>query len=234
MTVNQINRIEKQNKININLFGYDIEKKSVYPLNISDKNYEDHMELLYIEGENVKGETITHYVYIKDFNRLMFNFTKHKERKHFCMHCLQCFYSNESLAKHKVNCIVINGVQGNQLPQKYIDKNGIERTPSVYFKNHHKGLPVPFSIYADFEATPEKISSCQPSDKKSYTQKYQKHTACSFGYKVVCHYDQKYSGDLVIYRGEECIEKFMKCMFDEVKKCQKNNERRFQQTITND
>ena len=81
-------------------------------------------------------------------------------------------------------------------------------------------LPVPFSIYADLEANPEKISGCQPTDKKSYTEKYQKHTACSFGYKVVCHYDQKYSGDLVIYRGEDCIEKFMKCMFEEVKKCQ--------------
>ena len=58
------------------------------------------------------------------------------------------------------------------------------------------------------------------TDRKSYTEKYQKHTACSFGYKVVCHYDQKYSGDVVIYRGEDCIEKFMKCMFEEVKKCQ--------------
>ena len=67
----------------------------------------------------------------------------------------------------------------------------------------------------------KKISSCQPSDEKSYTEKYQKHTACGFGYKVVCHYDQKHSRDLVIYRGEDCIQKFIKCMFDEVKNCQK-------------
>ena len=54
-----------------------------------------------------------------------------------------------------------------------------------------------------------------------YTEKYQKHTACSFGYKVVCHYDKKYSGDLVIYRGQDCIHKFMKSMFKEVQNCQK-------------
>ena len=150
----------------------------------------------------------------------MFNFTKHKERKHFCMHCLQYFYSNESLAKHKDKCIVINGVQAIELPEKYIDKNGIERTPCIYFQNYHKILPVPFAIYADFESINEKISSCQPSDNKSYTEKYQKHTACSFGYKVVCHYDKKYSGDVVIYRGKDCIDKFMKCMFDEVQNCQ--------------
>ena len=220
VTINQINRIEKQNKININLFGYDTVKKAVYPIQISEESYDDHLELLYIEGKNELGEETTHYIYIKDFNRLMFSFTEHKCKKHFCMHCLQCFYSNESLAKHKVNCIAINGVQAIKLPQKYIDKNGVERTPCVYFKNYHKTLPVPFGIYADFECTTEKISGCQPSDRKSYTEKCQKHTGCSFGYKVVCHYDENYSGDVVIYRGKDCIQKFIKCMFEEVKNCQ--------------
>ena len=220
VTINQINRIEKQNKININLFGYDTEKKSVYPIRISEESYDDHLELLYLEGKNELGEETTHYIYIKDVNKLLFTFTKHKGKKHFCMRCLQCFYSNESLAKHRVYCIAINGVQAIDLPKKYTDKNGVERTPCVYFKNHHKTLPVPFGIYADFECTTEKVSSCQPSDRKSYTQQYQKHTASSFGYKVVCHYDKKYSGDVVIYRGKDCIQKFMKCMFEEVKNCQ--------------
>ena len=224
VTRNQINRIEKQNKINIYLFGYDTVKKSVYPIYPtypSPEGYDDCLDLLYIEGKNELGEDTTHYVYIKDFNRLMFNFTKHKGKKHFCRHCLQCFYSKESLAKHMVNCIAINGAQAIKMPEKYIDKNGVWRSPCVYFKNHHKSLPVPFCIYADFECTTEKVSSCQPSDNNSYTEKYQKHTACSFGYKVVCHYDQMYSGDVVIYRGEDSIKKFMKYMFDEVKNCQK-------------
>ena len=231
VTINQINRIEKQNKININLFGYDTVKKAVFPIYPSEESYDDHLELLYLEGKNELGEETTHYVYIKDFNRLMFNFTKYKGKKHFCMRCLQCFYSNESLAKHRVYCIAINGVQAIKMPEKYIDKNGVERTPCVYFKKYHKTLPVPFGIYADFECTTEKVSSCQPPpmkkpkkgrppEERSYTEKYQKHTACSFGYKVVCHYDEKYSGDVVIYRGEDCIQRFIKCMFEEVKNCQ--------------
>ena len=231
VTINQINRIEKQNKINICIFGYDTEKKSVYPIRISEESYDDHLELLYLEGKNELGEETTHYIYIKDFNRLMFTFTKHKGKKYFCMRCLQCFYSNERLAKHRVYCDEINGVQAIEMPKKYTDKNGVERTPCVYFKNYHKTLPVPFGIYADFECTTEKISGCQPPpmkkpkkgrppEERSYTEKYQKHTACSFGYKVVCHYDEKYSGDVVIYRGEDCIQKFMKCMFEEVKNCQ--------------
>ena len=134
----------------------------------------------------------------------------------FCMHCLQCFYSNDDLENHKMDCIVINGVQAIELPKTYIDKNGKERTPSVYYKNHHKQLPLPFVIYADFESITEKIIGCQPSDRKSYNEKYQRHTACSFGYKVVCHYDKKYSKDVVIYRGSDPITKFIKSMFEEV------------------
>ena len=95
VTIKQIPQTERQNQININLFGYH--EKRVFPIRISTENYHDHMELLYIgEKQTVKN----HHVYIKDFNRLMSHFTKHKKRKHFCMHCLQCFYSNISLAKH--------------------------------------------------------------------------------------------------------------------------------------
>ena len=234
VTISQINRIEKQNKINIYLFGYDTVKKRPYPIYPSPENYDDNLNLLYIEGKNELGEETTHYVLIEDFSKFNSKFTKHKGKKHFCMRCLQCFYSNESLAKHRVYCLAINGVQAIDLPQKYTDKNGVERTPCVYFKNHHKTLPVAFGIYADFEANTEKVAdleantekvadleaNTEKSDSKSYTEKYQKHTACSFGYKVVCHYDEKYSGDVVIYRGEDCIQKFMKCMFEEVKNCQ--------------
>ena len=118
VTIKGIDRIEEQNEININVFGYD---KGVYPIRISTKNYHDHMELLYIEREKEEDTVKNHNVYIKDFNRLMHHFTKHKERKHFCMHCLQCFYSNISLAKHQKDCILINGVQAIQLPEPYID-----------------------------------------------------------------------------------------------------------------
>ena len=213
LTINQIPLIEKRNNININLFGY--EEKKPFPIYISKAKYIDHIEMLYIEGEERQ-----HYVHIKDFNRFMYPFTKHKGKKNFCMNCLQCFYSQESQAKHREYCIAINGVQAVKMPKPYIDKNGVERAPCLYFKNHHRQLPVPFVIYADFESVTEKVSSCQQSDNKSYTEQYQKHTACSYGYKVICHYDKQYSGDLKIYRGENPINKFIKSMFEEVKNCQ--------------
>ena len=76
VTVKQINKIEKQNNICINLFGY--EEKQKFPIFISKEKFTDHMELLLIT-EDKKN----HYVLIKDFDKFMFNQTKHEHRKHF-------------------------------------------------------------------------------------------------------------------------------------------------------
>ena len=67
-------------------------------------------------------EVKQHYVYIKDFNRFMSNFTKYKVKKHFCRNCLQCLYSEESLAQHRTNCIKINGTQAIEMPKPYMTK----------------------------------------------------------------------------------------------------------------
>ena len=34
------------------------------------------------------------------------------------------------------------------------------------FENCHKQLPVPFVIYADFEAIAEKVQGCKPNNNK--------------------------------------------------------------------
>ena len=206
VTTKQYNKIEKQNEININVFGY--ENKQKYPIHVSKEKYEDCMNLLLItENEN------KHYVLIKDFNKFMYDTTKHESRKHFCMHCLQCFSSERVLTAHKENCFQVNGAQAIKMPDK---NNNI-----LKFNNPHRQLPVPFVIYADFEAITEKIHGCQPNDDKSYTEAYQKHTDCGYGYKVVCCYDDKYTKPLQIYRGEKAVYKFMNAMLSEVRYCKK-------------
>ena len=207
VTIKQINKIEKKNDIRINVFGY--EERQPYPVYISKEMYKDHMELLLIKK---------HYVLIKDFNKFMYNQTKHKERKHFCMSCLQCFCSERVLSEHKDNCLVINGAQAVKMPDK--DNNILK------FNNSHKQQQVPFVIYADFEAITEKISGCKPNDDKSYTEAYQKHTDCGYGYKVVCCYDDRYTKPVQIYRGEKAVYKFMEAMLEEVKYC-KNTMKKF-------
>ena len=221
VNIKQLNKIEKQNEININVFGY--EEKQPYPIYISKEKYEDHMELLLITKDENKI-----YVLIKNFNKFMYNQTKHHDRKHFCMHCLQCFSSERVLNDHIDNCIQINGTQAIKMPDK--DNNILK------FNNFHKQQAVPFVIYADFEAITEKISGCQPNNDKSYTEAYQKHTDCGFGYKVVCCYDDKYTKPIQIYRGEKAVYKFMEAMLEEVKYCKMTMKQCFNKPLkmTND
>jgi len=125
--INDFNKIEKQNNININVFGY--ENKQPFPIYISKEKFNDHLNLLLITNEDKQ-----HYVLIKDFDRFMYNQTKHKERKRFCMHCLQCFSSEDILNNHKENCIVINGEQAIKMPQK---------GEKITFQNHSRQLQAP-------------------------------------------------------------------------------------------
>ena len=91
--------------------------------------------------------------------------------------------------------MVINSEQAISIPQK--------ENNTLKFQNFHKQMPVPFAIYADFEAITEKISGSQPNNTQSYTESYQKHTGYSYGYKVVCFYNDQYTKPAQIYRGEK-------------------------------
>ena len=63
-------KISVTNKINIDGFCY--EDKIVYPVYLSNKCFNETLDLLLISN---------HYVYIKDFNRLMFYKNKCKNKK---------------------------------------------------------------------------------------------------------------------------------------------------------
>ena len=100
--------------------------------------------------------------------------------------------------------------------------------------NHHRKMPVPLVIYADFEAITEKVQSCQPSDLKSYTNKYQKHTGCSYRYKLVCCYNDKYSKPVKIYTGEDSSELFVKETLKETEYCWEIIESKFNKPLRMD
>ena len=205
------NKVEKHNSIRINVFGYG--DGQPFPINISKETFEDQMNLLLITKDEKK-----HYVLIKDFNVFMYNQSKHKERKHFWMYCLHCFSSIEILDAHGKDCIVINGKTAIRIPNE--DENEVE------FINHRKQIPVPFVIYADFEAITKKnkkydVNESKDNSNVSYTKAYQTHVDCGYGYKVVCHYDWKLSKRSKIYRGKGAIYKFMENMLEEVEYCKK-------------
>ena len=121
------NKVESQNSIRTNVFGY--ENGQPFPIHISKETFEDQMNLLLITEDEKK-----HYVLIKDFNAFMYNQTKHKEKKHFCMFCLQCFSSKRILANHVNNCLMINGAQAINMPKQGENVlNSITSTKSFQF-----------------------------------------------------------------------------------------------------
>ena len=192
VSVKHYNRVEKQNRIRINVFGY--ENKQPFPNYVSKERFDDCMNLLLISKVENK-----HYVLIMDFSKFMFKQTNHEHKKNFCMHCCSHFNSEGALVNHELNCIVINGEQSIKMPEK---------GSSIKFENYHRQLRVPFVIYEDFEALTEKVEKCQQDGNKSSTEAYQKHVDCGYAYKVVCCYDYKYSKPLQVYRGENAAHEF--------------------------
>ena len=117
-------KISVMNKININVFSY--EDIVVYPVHLSDQSFKDCLDLLLISN---------HYVFIKDFNRLMFHKNKCKNKKWFCKSCLQCFSSEKVLKYHGVDCLLTNGGQKVKLEKGLIE-----------LKNYNRQIPTPLKF----------------------------------------------------------------------------------------
>ena len=92
-------------------------------------------------------------------------------------------------------------------------------------------MTVPFVIYADFEAIPKKVQGYRPNDNKSYTEAYQTHEDCGYGYKVVCCYKDKYSKPIQTYPVENAVYKFIERMLEEVEYCKGVVKKRFSKPL---
>ena len=143
-----------------------------------------------------------HYVYIKDYNRLMGSQTsKDKTKKYHCFHCQHGFQSEQLLNKHnEKGCMAVEGQQVVMPSEDDI----------MVFKNHYKKLKAPFVIYADFECLTTRIGTV--STKQLNTDKYQHHRPCGFMINVVNSIDG--SNEPFLYRGEDCMDVFVKKMIE--------------------
>ena len=186
MKVRDYEIVEERFNINVNIFGY---RNKIHPLYVSKKSNEQVLNVLLISNEEK-----SHYVFIKDFNRLMYSKTRHKDRKHFCMACLQNFTTKEILNKHKKICLSINGTQAV-----------LYETGSIKFKKFDKQIPIPFKIYADTECLLKRIDI--PLGK--HTKLYQKNIPDSIGAKLVC-IDDRFTLPSKIFTGNNCVNDFIK------------------------
>ena len=198
VSLKDIDKFEKQNPQSINVYGYE---KEVYVLRTSKKDPQNAIDLLLMTEGRKK-----HYCWIKNLSALLNKqVSVNNKKKYFCKLCMISFTSEEKLNDHITLC------QNNDSCKIELPKEG----ETIVFKNYNRSMRVPFVIYADFEAITEKIDTCEPNPEESYTQNYQKHTPSGFCYYVKCSYDDDYAKP-VVYRGEDCVEKFVEMIEEEV------------------
>ena len=127
-----------------------------------------------------------HYVLIKDLNTFMYKYTLNRGREHICCYCLKTFKTAETLKCHIKDCFKINGLERIKMPQKV------------------NTLDSDILIYAGFESLLVPEDHGKQDLHESYTNKYQKHIAGSYGHKLV-RIDGKFSKPFKDYLGEDAV-----------------------------
>jgi len=194
--VKQMENLEAQNpKLAINVFGWENDCVIVHRISQKQANV-SRINLMLTE----KGE-LQHYCFVKRESALLFDQTKHRDAKHYCMMCLTGFSRADLLVSHKKYCNDVNG-----RPTRIVmPEEGGNILSFQKFKNQMK---MPFIIYVDFEAIIRNIQGCERErTKTSYTEKTAKHEACGYSYMVV-RSDGKVVGSNT-YRGENAVGKFL-------------------------
>ena len=77
---------------------------------------------------------------------------------------------------------------------------------------------MPFLFYGDFESILVPEDNGKQNPEESYTSKYQKRIACSYGYKLVC-VDDKFSKPFKTYFDKDAVYNFINSMIKESKYC---------------
>ncbi|XP_072389463.1 uncharacterized protein [Diabrotica undecimpunctata] len=121
----------------------------------------------------------------------------------------------ERLRKHEdndCNFVYTKLPTTNMILNKY---GHLQKENILQFSNFQKQMQVPFVIYADFESILQPIQYATPSDNSSFTVKTYQHTPYSFGFYVKCYFDDSLS-QLIIYRGDNVVEKFIQKLEEKV------------------
>ena len=85
-------------------------------------------------------------------------------------------------------------------------------------KKFDRKIESPFVIYADFGNILVLEDKVKQSTNVSYTNKYHKHVAWSYGNKLIC-VDDKFSQPFKSYLGEDAANNFISNMIGESKYC---------------
>ena len=193
--LNQVPNVEHQNNLSINVFGYS-ESAGIHPLYLSKDHTRDPINLLLITKVE-DGKILSHYCWIKNFDRLCSAENKHNGETFFCLRCITPHSSERTLSDHLIHC-----KGGDAPPCHAVFPQATEdgSPPTIQFKNIQHLMKAPYVIYADTEAI---IKPTASSTTDSNTVQTSEHVPCSFACTVVRSDGQVISERL--YRGEDAM-----------------------------
>ena len=199
VTLSAVAPFAKRNEMSINVYGIKDGRKLIYPLRVSDAVIPGkHVDLLLHKLGEIQNKTT-----ITDFSRLINGqLSSHHGTVYCCKKCLHAYSSPELLVKHSEDCC---HVQNTKFP----------KDPRCRFTNIQKQLLAPFVVYADFESVLKPFSDIDTTQgvtlgEESSTTAFQEHVLCSFAYTIASSVDPDFSRPLVMYRGEDAAEKFVR------------------------
>ena len=143
----------------------------------------------------------SHYCYVKSLSALLRSQQQSNNHVHYCKRCLKGYSSEHVLDKHVEHC---KGTPGRptriEMPER--GKNTLK------FQQFNRQAPVPWVMYFDFESIIRKHVTCINNLEISSTTKAAAHVPCGFSL-IAVRSDGHYKGPF-LYRGEDCIEVFLK------------------------
>ena len=160
-----------------------------------------------------------HHTAIKNISRLLSKLNeKTKRAYHFCINCLNGFRTGSARDKHYVYCSTNGHVKV---------KMATEKEKWLKFHNGQYQFKVPFMLYADFESISKPVDEryrvrmntmkTERKGKVPYPEKINTHVPSGW-----CVHSTFAHGDvadpLKIYRGKDCMEKFVEYIEEEVKR----------------
>ena len=198
ITLKDIPNVEKQNNLAINVFGYS-ESTRIHPLYITKDNDKSPINLLLI-SEVKDGKILSHYCWIKNFNRLCSAENKHNGETFFCLRCISPHWTQQTLEEHLIYCRGVDAAPCHAVfPQATEDGS----PPTIQFKNIQHLMKAPYVIYADTESI---VKPADSPNTDTNTVQTSEHIPCSFAYTVVRSDGRVMSEKL--YRGEDCMDVF--------------------------
>jgi len=199
--VKDIPKFEKQNlEISVNVISLDPENKGYSIEYMSPERQRNHnVNLLLLTNENT-----THFVWIKNFSRLLGDRTKSHVASFVCNSCLNVFSSQRVLDSHIPNCL-------QHAPQQvqYPDPDDCK----LKFKDHDKEHPLKFYLVCDFESflTPTDDDDSHPETKTRIIDEHRVSGYCCYRVTDL----PQYQTPPMVYSGPDVMSHFYKHVMSE-------------------